>query len=409
MNLVLFLFIASVFSLGLGEFGQFPFGQTQFSVSLTDILVALTAIFIVIWKIGIKKDLSMNKIFYWLAGFWVIGFLSLLLNGNFSGGFYLLRFIMYSGIFYVVFHLAKSKILGFGELSDIFKFVSLLIAGLGFLQLIFFPDLEVLSVYGYDPHKFRLFSTFLDPNFAGTFISFGLILSLGTMLHTKFELFGNFLKLRKPEIVVFITLFTALILTFSRSAYLMFFSAAFILFAFKKKLLLIPLFLVPLILYLIFPPFSQRIEGLINLDRSASERIYSWDKGLALFRLNPVVGIGFNNIRDVSQKNNLIKTFSVDGGNSGSGIDSSLLFVLATTGIAGLIALGGFLGKTLFKMLGDIQKNKKTLPITLIAVFAGLILNSLFINSLFFPAVMVIWFSLLGLYYGLGEGDGDAS
>lgn len=409
MNLVLFLFIASVFSLGLGEFGQFPFGQTQFSVSLTDILVSLTTIFILVWKVGIKKDLSIAKNFYWIAGFWLIGFLSLVLNWNFSGVLYLLRFIVYSGIIYVVFYLAKSKILGFNELSNLIKFVSLIIAGLGFIQLIFFPDLEFLSFYGYDPHKYRLFSTFLDPNFAGTFISFGLILSLGTILHTKFESFENFLRLRKTEIVVFTILFTALILTFSRSAYLMFFSAAFILFMFKKRLLLIPLFLIPLILYLIFPPFSQRIEGLITLDKSASERIYSWEKGIALYRLNPVIGVGFNNVRDVSQKQNLIKTYSADGGNSGSGIDSSLLFVLATTGIAGLIALGGFLGKTLFKMLGDIQKNKRVLLVTLFSILAGLILNSFFINSLFFPSIMVVWFSLLGLYYGLGEGEGDAS
>lgn len=409
MNLILFLYIAVIFSLSLGEFGQFPFGQTQFSISITDLLIAFNLTIVLVWQVGIKRNLVIPKHFYLLAGFWIAGFLSLLFSFNFSGWLYLLRFIIYSGIFYLVYHLVRSGILGKEEFLRLIKIVCLTVAILGFIQFIFFPDLDAWSIYGYDPHKNRLFSTFLDPNFAGTFLSFGLVIVINKLSFFKSNPLSSYLRDNRSDVIILGLLLTALMLTFSRSAYLMFFSAVFILFLFKKRLLLIPLFLVPLILYLIFPPFSERINGVITLDKSASERIYSWDKGLVLFSQNPITGIGFNNIRTASEELNLTKTYSADGGNSGSGVDSSLLFISATTGILGVISFSAFLGKIIISFLGNILQKKFTDDLMFFSIFAGLILNSFFINSLFFPAIMVLWFSCLGLYYGLAEGEGEGS
>jgi O-antigen ligase len=409
MNLVFFLFIATIFSLVLGEYGQFPFGQTTFSVSLTDILLALSLFSMLIWKIAIKKDLSVPKIFFLIAGFWGAGFLSLVFSGNLGGIFYLLRFVLYSSVFYLAYFLSKTRILGFSEFKNLVMTLCVAVAVLGFIQLLLFPDLEVLSPYGYDPHKYRLFSTFLDPNFAGATISFGLILSLGSLLHSKTPDLSSLLKTRRIEIVTILILFISLVLTFSRSAYLMFFSAAIILFLFKKKQLLVPLLLIPLVLYFVFPRFAERIEGLITLDKSASERIYSWDKGVALFKINPLTGVGFNNIRDASADLKLLKTYSSDGGNSGSGVDSSLLFVLATTGVAGFVLFTVFLGNIFLKLIKKIKAGGKGLSLTMLSLFTGLLVNSFIINSLFFPALMVLWFSAAGLVYGLSEGEGEGS
>ena len=44
-----------------------------------------------------------------------------------------------------------------------------LIVLLGFIQLMFYPALRNLYYLGWDEHLYRMFSTFLDPNFAGAF------------------------------------------------------------------------------------------------------------------------------------------------------------------------------------------------------------------------------------------------
>ena len=169
MNLILFLFIATFFTLSLGEFGQFPFGNTDFSVSIFDILLTLSLSTALIWNIAVKKNLKLPRNFLYLIIFWAIAILSLFFSLDLSGWLYLLRFIIYSATFYLAFHLVKSKILSLNEFLTLIKITSITLAVLGFVQLIFYPDLGVLSDLGYDPHKYRLFSTFLDPNLLGTF------------------------------------------------------------------------------------------------------------------------------------------------------------------------------------------------------------------------------------------------
>ena len=56
---------------------------------------------------------------------------------------------------------------------------------IGFLQLLYYPDLEPLYRYGYDPHKNRLFSTFLDPNLLGSILNICLI--TGLFLFAKYN------------------------------------------------------------------------------------------------------------------------------------------------------------------------------------------------------------------------------
>lgn len=409
MYLTLFLYIAAFFSLALGEFGQFPFGQTSFSVSVTDILLTLNLTVLLIWNIGVKKNLKVPKNFFWLAGFWLIAFLSLVISFNFTGWLYWFRFIIYSASFYVANDLMKSGILSKDEFFRLVKFTVLITAVLGIGQLIIFPDLELFSMYGYDPHKNRLFSTFLDPNFTGTFLSFGVLISIYELLQVKFSGVKNFLTENKYNLIYCLFIFTSVILTFSRSAYLMMFTGLFIMLALRKKLLLIPLFLVPLILYLIYPPFADRIQGGFLVDKSASERYYSWEKGLTIFQKNPIFGVGFNNVREASEKLNLNKTYSPDGGNSGSGIDSSFIFIMASTGIIGFLSFAAFLVKVLYGFMKKMLSKKPGLQNLLLPIFLGLILNSFFINSYFFPPILFLWCSLIGLYYGLGEGEGEGS
>lgn len=438
MNLILFLFIATFFSLTLGEFGQFPFGKTDFSVSIMDILLTLSLSFLLIWNIAIKKNLKLPKNFLYLILFWAIGILSLFLSLDLSGWLYLLRFIIYSSTFYLSFHLVKSGILNLSEFLTLIKITTVGLAVLGLVQLITYPDLEVLSSYGYDPHKFRVFSTFLDPNLLGTFLNFGLVILIYELVTRKFETVSQFFKENKWSILQASILSIAVILTFSRSAYSMLVVSFLIILSIKNRKLLAIFAGIVLVLYLVFPAFNARIQGAINLDKSASERFSSWDKGLLIFQQNPMLGVGFNNIRNYSQNLDLIKLFSSDGGNSGAGVDSSLIFILATTGLIGFIVFILFLVRNLSDLISSLTYNLKEiyniqftpmkfltkvleipglgkwyregsgqsviksneLSLPLFALTLGLIVNSFFINSLFFPPIMIIWYASLGVFYG---------
>lgn len=446
MNLILFLYIASFFSLALGEFGQFPFASTGFSISATDILLSLNLTAILVWNIGIKKNLKLPPNFIFIILFWAIGIFSLFISLDLSGWFYLLRFAIYSSAAYLTYHLVKTKILGTGEFITLLKIISLTLAILGFFQLLFFPDLEVISYLGYDPHKYRLFSTFLDPNFLGTFLSFSFAIQVTDLVSKKFLTPFAFTKENKWQIISTVISGIAILLTFSRSAYLMTGIAVLIILTSKSYKLLTGFLLLGLILYLVFPPFSDRIRGAINIDKSAGERFSSWEKGLVIFQENPLLGVGFNNIRNYSQQSNLLKTFSPDGGNSGAGIDSSLIFILATTGLIGFISFITLLIKLIidqvssstagieafytlefkpFKFMDNVTKlpgfgrwyregqarslKSNFLSLPILALTLGLLANSFFINSLFYPQIMFIWYSSIGVFYGLAEGEGEES
>lgn len=380
MNLVYFLTIGTLLSVILGEFGHYPFGASGVAVSLTDIFLTLTLIIFLIWKIGIKKELIEVKKFKWLFLFWLTGFISVIVSGIFGGGLYLLRYLIYSSSLILGFYLIKSKVASVSRIIDVSLIVGLFLSGIGFLQLIFYPNLDALVAFGYDPHQGRLVSSFLDPNFIGAFLNIFVILSL-----------YNFQKNHLRKYLVFSGIFIlAVVLTFSRSAYLML-AVEILIYGLKsyKKLvaILVVLFLV---LFLLFPKFNQRIVGGLTLDASATERIQSWNNGLILFRENPVTGVGFDNLRYQFERHDLLKVFSENGGHSGAGVDSSLVFVLATEGILGLLSFLIFW----FFLFRESRSSDFWLPF--LAIFLGLTVDSQFINSLFYPPIMFV----LYLYSG---------
>lgn len=438
MNLILFLYIAAFFSLALGEFGQFPFGKTDFSIAVTDILLTLNLSAVLIWNVAIKKNLKLPRNFLLLIIFWAIGMLSLFFSLDLSGWLYLVRFIIYSSTFYLTYHLVRSGILNSKESLTLLKITSVTLAVLGLLQLVIFSDLEMLSDLGYDPHKYRIFSTFLDPNLLGTFLNFGFVLLIYELILKPFTNFKEFIIENRWGVIWAIILGSTIVLTFSRSAYLMTVVALLIILAVKNRKLLIGFSILAIILYFVFPAFNARIQGAVNIDKSAQARFASWDKGLIIFQQNPILGAGFNNLRNYSSRLDLVKLYSPDGGNSGSGVDSSLIFVLATTGLMGFMGYGLFIIRILIDLvasatydvkyfynlqlwpvifrplmkvfdlprLGIWQREKPAeiksqfLSLPLLTLTLGLVANSFFINSLFFPPIMFLWFSLLGVFLG---------
>ncbi len=441
MYLILFFYIAAFFSLSLGEFGQFPFGSS-FSISITDILLSFNFAALLVWNIGIQKNLKLPSGFIFLIIFWALLILSLFFSLNLSGWLYLIRFIIYSSTLYITYSLVKSKILNLQEIFSLLKIVTVALAVIGLLQLLFFPDLESLANIGYDPHKNRIFSTFLDPNFLGTFLNFALVILIYQLVSAPFESAGRYLKDHKWQLVTSLLLFVTVILTYSRSAYLMLAISLGIVLMVKNLKLLAGFAVITLILFLTFPPFNQRINGAFKVDKSAAERFLSWDKGITIFQNQPILGVGFNNIRNYSIDKKLVETYSANGGNAGAGIDSSLIFILATSGILGFLGFALFLTRVITNIFSSLSADIKSfytlkigqikflnqifkipalsrwykedspaaaafkysaLSLPLFSLTAGLLAGSFFINSLFYPPVMFIWFSLLGVFYALSE------
>lgn len=402
MSLVKFLVIGAVLSVTLGELGKFPFGASSVAVSVLDLIVSFSLVCFLVWKLSTKERIHFPSVFKWLGLFWLVGVVSLLVSLTVldavsvaTGSLYLFRFILFSSLLVVGYNLHKQKLINSNHLTTLFILVSVMLAVLGLIQLLIYPNFEdppfFLTDFGFDPHRGRLTSTFLDPNFLGAYLS----LNLGLVIYKLYR--GG----SQRWWVVISLLLAAILLTLSRSAYLLVVISSILIVIFARKQIhqvkswLIPACLLILLaaVMVLNPVFSDRISGAVRLDKSSRERIESWGKGLAIAQVNLITGVGFNNIRAISDNLNLVKTYSPEGGHSGAGIDSSLLLVLASTGIVGLIIYLTFWVRCLTQLWS--QKDLHSLVVA--SLIVGLLVNSQFINSLFFPSLMVWYFLMLGV------------
>jgi O-antigen ligase len=358
------------FAISAGQLIKIPIFSG--GISLLDITIFLLIIFLVI-----KNRISIKKLPLWFkmaALFAIIATLSLILtplklgtNEYLNSFLYTARFSLYLLFGYLVY-VSSDKLKSSFQRSLVLS--GIILAILGLLQFIFFPDLRFLQAFGWDPHFFRLVSTFLDPNFLGAFLVLTLI-SLSNQLLS----FRN-----KNNLAVFITVFIALLLTFSRSSYLMFAVSFLVLSLIQRslKLVLITGMLIA-ILFSGFFIYTKVISEPQHIDRSksASFRLNTWQEGFDMFTRSPILGVGFNSYKfAISQYKLADEEFLNTHGATSN--DSSLLFVLATTGIIGLVAYFGFL-------LSLVRKKHAIL----ISALTGLLIHSFFANSLFYPPILL--------------------
>lgn len=306
----------------------------------------------------------------------------------FNGSMYLIRWILYAGIYAVA---------GLSRLSGKFWTLGLIgvgtaLAVLGCTQFVFYPDLRNLEYLGWDPHYYRLFSTFLDPNFAG------IILVLTILLGWYVRSF-----LSKWMWVVFlgVTVLT-LYLTYSRSSFLAFLAALTVIGIIKSHLRNILILALLVMVGMVFIPKPG--GDTLRLDRMESTlaRLGNWKESIVLFQSSPVFGHGFNTLRYVQEKSDTGTSFS----RAASGVDSSVLFILVTTGIAGLAAYVWLVirSATLAKETYALSRTRE-LAIVVAASGAAIAVHSLFSNSAFYPWVMVWMWILLGVLEHEKEGE----
>jgi hypothetical protein len=292
------------------------------------------------------------KIFFSTPFVIALGMYLLLRAGTLVGLLYVLRLFMYlSGIQFVLQSKKSQNYWFYWSYA-----VGIGYAILGFFQLLFYPDLRNLSYLGWDPHYYRLFSTLFDPNFVGCVIV--LCLFLGTYLYTT---------VKSKFYIVFaqMLLLVALLLTYSRSSFVALIAGLIIyIYIVRKWKYLFFLVFIPLVIFL-FPSFGG-ISTEIGRMWSVTARITNWQEGIHLFLNSPIIGNGFALRR----------------------IDSSILFILVTTGIIGF-GFFMYLGVRLFRMGFTIQK--KFSKAVYLSILMVLIVHSMFVNSLFYPQIL-IWF-----------------
>lgn len=292
--------------------------------------------------------------------------------------FYTIRFFLYIFLGWLILSGAFTFISLKQNIHHVLLFSGVGLAILGLLQFIFLPDLQFLSRNGWDPHYFRTVSTFLDPNFLGSYLVLTLTLIVA---HPKGVLNRHFG-------ILTVLVYLALLTTFSRGAYLAFLTAFGTLSILNKSAKLgFATILLFAGLILGFSTYQRLVAQPRGIDRtqSAEFRLDTWQQGLKLFQTHPVLGVGFNTYRYALRQYDLAdeKFLSSRGASSN---DSSLLYVASTTGGVGLVSYLLFLSSLL--RIGPQN------PI-LLSGLLGLTIQSFFANTLFYPPLF-LWIILLG-------------
>ena len=239
----------------------------------------------------------------------------------------------------MVFNIIENKMMSREKVFRSFVVSGVVLAFLGVIQLIILPDFTTLDPdLGWDPHKNRLASTFFDPNFVGAYC----VLCLTLLFDKFYSVNKKSSKFEIRDVVFFLILLIALVLTFSRSAWGMFGVVVLIYGLFKSRVLLISAFFVAFLAYFAVPRVQTRLSGITDPADSASLRLDSWGNTVKIIKDNFWIGTGFNTYRYVQRDYGFL-TPDNENVHSGAGSDSSLLFVFATTGVFGfLVYLLGF-------------------------------------------------------------------
>ncbi len=363
MNILVTVFFLSLLAGQLGGISLSP-GVVIYLHDLVLVVLFVTMLIHLLRKKFVRPKLLLPiSLFVGWAG------ISLILNSSRftffelgASSLYLVRWVAYAGLYVFVIQNVAPK---FKWLMALYA-VGVGFAILGLLQFFLYPSLANLIYLGWDPHFYRVFSTLLDPNFMG--IIFVLTILLGIS-------FWKQKNLRNVIILSEVIAFIALLLTYSRSSYLAFIAALVTLTVLKKqwKLMIGVVCFAGLIIFL---PKANETLSLTRID-STLARIGNWQSTIDLIAQSPVIGYGFNTLRYMTlfpQAEFISK--------SAAGVDSSILFVLATTGLTGLVLYG-------YMILMMIRRGKRLQWYE--ASFVALLVHSVFVNSAFYPWVL-IWF-----------------
>ena len=352
-----------------------------FGIMFLDLLVILTSfpLFFIhsLWSKE-KKDMLLKS---W-GVFTAFCLLSLLMNIPSLAGekmliasLYFLRFSSYLSLFFFL----RKRLTPFVQQIEVGMLISgSVITLLGFVQLLLYPSLRNLYYLGWDEHMHRLFSVFLDPNFAGIFFALFILFLLNL-----------YEKKKQPQLLYLlgIVLF-ALFLTYSRTAYLgVGIGIGIYAYLEKKKKILISFVLGAVGIGILFlPSFATDNTSLFRVASSVS-RIESFKQGVEIAKDHLLFGVGFNAYKYAIESYGFLEKTDVLYNHSENGNSNSYLFVLVTTGIGGFLSYLFFL----YQVGRQYLMQKKSY---LFASLVVLLIGGLFNNALFYTPFL-FWLFLL--------------
>ena len=400
------LAVAFLFSIMLGQIAKVPLISTQTKTApilLSDLIAAGLCLWLVA-SILVAGRIRLDRVSVLLAGFVAVNTLAIAVSAvryeltpseiAFSS-LYLARWTVYASLY--LFALSALKTRSAPGLVRVALGVCGAFASFGILQAIFLPNFafiiypDAIPYIDWDVQGHRLVSTFLDPNFAGAFILFGLL-----FIHASGAARG------RQSYSLLALFWLALILTLSRSSII----AALVgtsLLTFRTgnfRRLFIPLASFALVATLAgsrLIEFAAQYNKLTFADASALSRLVSWLLAWRIFTDNPVIGIGYNTFGFVRRLYG-----ATAAGSAAFGSDGGLLYMAAISGVVGLALLGTVLWRLTTTGLRTyrtetLPSSVRVLGLTLHAWIPSLVVQSAASNSIFYPFIIGPLFLLGGL------------
>lgn len=410
-KIILSLFFLTLLSPVSGELLRFPVGG--FSALPADLLLPFLIFFWLIYKFKFDPALRLGRIGQGILLFIFVLLITFFINAlhfpigeMIHAGAYMVRLLAYLLLYFIGYDLLNTDT----DLRTPFLYcvtgVALILTILGFLQLYFFPSFLDLGyeIFGWDPHHFRLFSTWFDPNFIGGFLAFSL-----SFIGVLFFAADRPLVQKIFLIMTALALVLAIYFTYSRSAYLALVSVLMVWALLKSPKFLIGL----LVIFLLGLTFSDRFhERIVSayrsgqtlfgldtqypLDPTARLRVDSWRYAGEMMADHPWVGVGYNRYPfEVNQRGYVLLSDHAAGGS-----DSSLLTLGATTGIVGLLpflaifVIAAHQATFLFRQPYPFSR---VFGIGALAALTALLVHAIFVNSLLLPWMMIYLWPLMAL------------
>lgn len=335
-----------------------------------------------------QRRVRVGKFFLPILVFFLLALVSLLVNSfRFTtnevliGSLYLARWLVYSFIYLAILQLDIRKIPKVIEYLLLAGFASV---GFGLAQYVFYPNAWPLIVDEWDPHVGRAIGTFLDPGFTGliyVLLWVFLLVCLWDKRHLVFEHGG------------LVVVYLGLLLTYSRSTYLALIVAMLAISFVKKSWLFFLGFIFVFSLSLLLLPRPHGEGVRLERESTINSRIVNWQQSLEIFKNRPWLGTGFNLYR-YEQRDFFFLGKNWQKTHAGAGADSSLLFILATTGVLGASAYG-WLWYRVVRLA--FEKRRQALGLILLGSSLAVVVHSFLNNSLFYPWIMIWFWILLGI------------
>lgn len=396
MKLLKIIFTAALLTLLTGEIFRIDISN-NIAFRLMDIMFFLCSVIFILLCIRYKKfpkSYLFNKIMFFgalAAASLFINSFSLNPEQLFVSGLYLARWIIYTMVFFIMGTFDRKFIY---IIKNVLFIIGIIIVLLGYIQFFLYPNLRNLFYLGWDEHNYRMFSVFLDPNFAGAFFVLYFLFVSATAKDYLLKKKG---KHAAALFMVSVLTIAAIFLTYSRSALLMLAagSITYLVLIRRKMFLFAFLGAFAIIIVLLSPTFKSENTNLLRITSSLA-RVETYSNSIKIIKDHPFLGVGFNAYRYAQQSYGFRDARTQFPQHADAGVDNSFLFVAATTGVIGFGAYL-YLWFSILKRAFYHYSRNNVYAVIIICSSLALFVNSFFINSFFFPAIMLWMWVLIGM------------